>query len=793
MRVCRLIAFIVVCVAVVPSGVFGQAIVGRVNDASGASVPDVTIQAEGSALAEKVRTVFLDRSGQYRIEDLRRGLYAMASMQEGSQRLASHASAAAKPRRILLLHSYDSPFDIFSQAIRRELVRQSPTPLEFLDDWLPPNRLIVSPHEAQSLVEDLRSKNAGRALDLMVAISGPAVVFAQKYRQQLVPATTPLLLSGTDRRFVQEATLHANDTAVPFPFDPPRAIEQILLMRPHTTQIFIVLGAGQLVQFWRSELHREFQRFAGRVTFAWSDDLSYEDMLKRAATLPPNSAILVTPWPVDRDGVQMTADRLLNELHAAADAPIFGLTGEQVGQGIVGGLAGSSEVVARETAAVAVRILRGDRLGGIVLLTLPSEYDSRELRRWNISENRLPPGSIVRFGDLTLWGRYRWPILGVAFVCFGEAVLILELLVNQAKRRRAEGAVRESEERFRLMANTAPVMIWVEDTDKRCTYVNDSWLKFTGRSMEEELGTGWTAGIHPEDLARCLATYTSAFDRRESFRMERRHRRHDGEYRSILAIGVPRYTPNGAFSGYIGSAMDMTDQKLAESALSDLSRKLMRVQEEERAFVARELHDDISQQFAVLLFQLDLLRSSQRVGDRAERLSEAAERAREIAGSIRDLSHRLHPGQLQLIGLVPAIENLRDDFSRSDLSVVFSHGNVPSAIEHDVALCLFRVIQEALNNAVKHGGAAHVWVDLTGEPTGLVLTVTDDGGGFDVEGALSHGLGLTSMRERLQSIGGVLEIHSASGSGTRLMDTVPLAEAMALGKEGWSENSKTAN
>jgi PAS domain S-box-containing protein len=789
MQVCRLIAVIAACVAVLPSGAFGQAIVGRVNDASGVSVPDVTVQADSSALIEKVRTVVPDRSGQSRIED-RRGLSTMTSMREGSQRRAPHISAAPKPQRVLLLHSFDLT-DAFAAALRPELVRQSPTPLEFLDAWLPPSRLIIPPDEEQSLVDDLRSKYAGRALDLMVAMGGPAVVFAEKYRQRLFPAT-PLLLAGMVRRFVHDASLHANDTAVPIPFDPPQVIERILLIRPHTTHIFIVLGATPLELFWRAELEREIQRFAGRVTFVWSDDLSYQDMLTRAATLPPNSAIFLITWSVDRAGMPMTADRLLIELHAAADAPIFGLSGEQVGQGVLGGLIGSTEVLASETAAVAVRLLRGDRLVGIVLLTLPSEYDWRELRRWNISESQLPPGSIVRFRDLTLWGQYRWPILGVASVCFGEAVLILELLVNRAKRRRAEGAVRESEERFRLVANTAPVMIWVGDTDKRCTYVNDSWLTFTGRSMAQELGTGWTAGVHPEDIDRCLTTYTNAFDKREGFRMERRHRRYDGAYRSILTVGVPRYTPDGAFGGYIGSAMDITDQKLAESVLSDLSRKLMKAQEEERAFVARELHDDISQQLAVLLFQLDLLRSGQQVGDRAERVSQAAERARAIGESVRDLSHRLHPGQLQLIGLVPAIENLRDDVSRPNLSVVFSHRNVPSAIDHDVALCLFRVLQETLNNAVKHGGAAHVWVDLTGGPTGLVLTVTDDGGGFDVEGVLSHGLGLTSMRERLQSVGGVLDIHSASGSGTRVIATVPISEAIPLGKEGWSEASTTA-
>ena len=117
----------------------------------------------------------------------------------------------------------------------------------------------------------------------------------------------------------------------------------------------------------------------------------------------------------------------------------------------------------------------------------------------------------------------------------------------------AAQVVRESEERFRLVANTAPVMIWMAGTDRLCTYVNQPWLEFTGRPLEAELGNGWVESVHPEDLNRCMNTYTQAFDRRESFQMEYRLRRHDGEYRWLSDIGVPRFNPDHSFAGYIGS------------------------------------------------------------------------------------------------------------------------------------------------------------------------------------------------------------------------------------------------
>jgi len=145
-----------------------------------------------------------------------------------------------------------------------------------------------------------------------------------------------------------------------------------------------------------------------------------------------------------------------------------------------------------------------------------------------------------------------------------ETVVADRPMMQQTKTQNADGVLGESEVRFRLVADTAPVMIWMSGTDRLCSYFNRPWLEFTGRALRQELGNGWSEGVHPNDLNACLDTYTRAFDRREAFVREYRLRRHDGGDRWIFDHGVPRFNVDGSFAGYIGTAVDLTERKLAE-------------------------------------------------------------------------------------------------------------------------------------------------------------------------------------------------------------------------------------
>jgi len=178
-------------------------------------------------------------------------------------------------------------------------------------------------------------------------------------------------------------------------------------------------------------------------------------------------------------------------------------------------------------------------------------------------------------------------------------------LISNAELNRSEIVLRESEERFRLVANTAPAFIWMSGTNNKCTFFNQGWLSFTGRSLDQELGEGWLAGVHPDDQERRLAIFPAGSDAPVEFEVEYRLRRFDGEYRWIVDHGVPRFGSDGIFCGYIGSCVDITDRKLSEMSLRELSGRLIHAQEEERTRIARELHDDLSQRIVLLSISLE--------------------------------------------------------------------------------------------------------------------------------------------------------------------------------------------
>jgi signal transduction histidine kinase len=215
-----------------------------------------------------------------------------------------------------------------------------------------------------------------------------------------------------------------------------------------------------------------------------------------------------------------------------------------------------------------------------------------------------------------------------------------------------------------------------------------------------------------------------------------------------------------------------------EDRLRDLGRQLLKAQEEERSRIALELHDDISQQAVALA--IDLQRIIDSSTEQVRRIvRDAQKRVKGLLKSVHDLSHRLHPANLRLVGLVSALSQLQRDLSRPGITITVFSENVAPILPDEVALCLFRIAQEAMQNAIKYSGAPNIRVQLQGETQRITLRIIDDGDGFDVASAAGKGLGLLSMHERAQSVGGTLKIVSRKNAGTRVQASVPLVEPVA--------------
>jgi PAS domain S-box-containing protein len=329
------------------------------------------------------------------------------------------------------------------------------------------------------------------------------------------------------------------------------------------------------------------------------------------------------------------------------------------------------------------------------------------------------------------------------------------------------------------MADSAPILMWMAGTDKACTDFNRGWLEFTGRSLEQEKGDGWAEGVHPADLQRCVGIYYKAFDQRHRFAMEYRLRRHDGEYRWIRDTGVPRFLPDGSFVGYIGCCIDVDDQKQAELARADLLRRLMTAQEVERTRIARELHDGIGQALALLGVQIQKAGTVSFGGRASPATSELCRKVTEIGTQVSRLSHQLHSSELEFLGLAVAIKSLCREFSEQyGIAIDCICTGIPTNLDNTVGLGFLRVVQEGLHNIAKHSHATEVRVELTRADGDLTLTVSDNGVGFERNKVPdSAGLGLVSMRERMQLIGGEITVESQPGAGTRIHAKAPVSDA----------------
>jgi PAS domain S-box-containing protein len=343
--------------------------------------------------------------------------------------------------------------------------------------------------------------------------------------------------------------------------------------------------------------------------------------------------------------------------------------------------------------------------------------------------------------------------------------------------------LKRAESQSRTLLDVIPQQIWSGPADGTLDYCNERWRSYVGLGLRELQGEGWQSMLHPDDRERVLKAWHESVANGTPYEQEERHQGVDGTYRWFLARGLPMRDAEGRIVRWYGTNTDIEDRKRAEEELRRLSGQLLRLQDEERRRIARELHDSTGQDLVALATTLSQLRAS--IPSSGRKLRKLASQGQALADKcireVRTLSYLLHPPMLDEAGLEDAIRHYASGFTqRTGIEVELETSPRFGRMTPDVEVALFRVVQESLTNIQRHSGSPLAKIRIDRDPGKITLEISDKGSGISGNqrrrnGKLSFGLGvgIPSMHERVKLIGGQLDIESSS-SGTTVRATVPV-------------------
>lgn len=564
------------------------------------------------------------------------------------------AMATETKPMVLLLYSFTreiAPYNTIVAAFRSELTQASSEPLSIYDASLEGEQTTGLNDQ---FLELLRRRFAASPPDVVVTIGPPAAAFYLRNRDKMLPGT-PAVIAALDVKLVPKSALRAGDRVVAVHSPSSMLVDNILRLLPETQRIAVVLGDSPLERLWLPKIQTEFAQFANQLNFEWLNKLSFEQMRKRIGNLPPHSAVLYGQLINDAIGVPYEQEDGLASLIEVSTAPIFSFYESEFGYGVVGGPYISERRVGALMAAAVLRTLNGQNTAApaIELIEYGTPvYDWRALKRWGIDSARLPPGSEIRFRPPSLWDEHRALMTTAIGIFLLQAALLVGLLWQRIRRRRAE-----------------------------------------------------------------------------------------------------------------------------REALT-LSGRLITAHEDERRWLARELHDDITQRLAGLAIAASKVPGS----DSSPTDLEASRTIRgglaQLSEDVHNLSYRLHPSVIDDLGLVEALKAECERVARTESLRIEVHADrLPPSLPKEVSLSVYRVAQEALRNIGRHAKASIVQLSLALKDGGLLLSISDNGRGFEPGLQPSRpSLGHASMRERIRSLGGELDIQSTSGGGTTVRAWVPIVK-----------------
>jgi PAS domain S-box-containing protein len=806
---------------------------------------------------------------------------------------------AAEPpliKRVLVLHQElaSRPFRARFNAAFVEAMRTGDSaPIDIYEEGIEPERF-QSADQMRLATDYLRNKYAGRKIDVIVVVGVKALAFARENRRMFGDSAIVAAVSQAGHIAGRDEDV----TGLQDGFWIGGTLDLALALRPDTRYVFVVDGTHDNEGDVQTEIERELARHLDPLSLVYLRNLPVDDLVKRIAAVPDRSIVLFVRQTLRNRSQDLDPFEGLSQVVSASPVPVFSQVEEFMGHGVMGGHMWRFEEDARRMAVMARMIVKGARARDIPAgqPTYATLLDWRQMQRWQIPEAHAPAGALILFRPESFLEQYRRYVVGGLLVFALQLALTVGLLVHRLRRRRAEGALRNSEERYRSVVDTQSELICRFLQDTTLTFVNDAYCRFWNKTRDDLLGrkfidlipassrhavldhiarirTGTYAHEHPVtladgtigwhhwinqaivdergDLLELQGVGRDITDRKRAEaavgQLEARNSAilraipdlmfvllRDGTYvdyhaRDPRLLAVPpdqligrtiREIMPPALADTLMDAVeraclseepvvveyelpmdeprqfearlvyaehdcvlsivrDVTESKRALALNHDLAGRLIASQEVERSRIARDLHDGVCQDVAAVSVDLSHLRQSGgdiRSDVVQEVLLSVERRTATVAENLRLLSHGLHPSVLQHIGLVAALQAHCAEVERQQQLRVtfFAEGDVEPA-SRLVSLSVFRIAQEALRNAARHGHARNATVSLLRRNRGLTLAVADDGQGFDVAAVRQKdGLGLVSIVERARLVRGHVDIRSEPGGGTTINVSVPI-------------------
>ena len=743
-------------------------------------------------------------------------------------------SADEPTHRILLLYSESrlipSVVNV-DQAFRSTLATGLPERIYFYTEFLDLNAFQGDMPRSE-LWELLRLKYQNRRIDVIVSQGQLTVPLALQIRDGLFPRA-PVVLVAVEASAFADLSPGSGVTGTWRQRGWRNTLDLARRLHPGTRRAIVLVGSSVAERLWLESAREQLADVGGAVEIRYLVDWRLEDILDAVAALSKDTVVLTGPFLRDGTGRDFVTTEATRRIAAASTVPVYALTDGVVGSGVVGGHVMDFESHGRVAADLARRVIAGERPAPTTAGTTIPVFDDRQLARWRIDRRLLPAGSVVRFQEPSLWQRYRGYVIAAAGLILLQSGLITTLLVQRAQRRRAQHNLRERLRFETLLSNISQALAScpvaevdreisaglrriVDDleTDRATLWsharagearVTHSWSRpgvqpmvtVTDQSqfpwLFEQIHKGEVVRLPVSEAPSGTSTDLQSLQKLQTLSTAVAPLVDGGVVVGTLSVGTVREERRwpdelmprlrllaDIFAGAL--ARQRADRAARDSArdIRDLGSRLMTAEEDERRRIARELHDGVNQDLAALSIALSALQDGLPAGTSEGRREEFARlqgRAVELAGAIRHLSHELHPGILQYAGLAAALRSYCREFRREQgLAVVCSAKDELGTIPDDIALCLYRVTQEALKNAGRHAKADHVWVSLERTGPDLALTIRDDGRGFDLEEARGGGgLGLLSIDERVRLAGGRLIIDTGPHRGATIHVLVPLA------------------